>query len=107
MLTPEENYRIKGVVPREQMVQLLDDAARLESIEDIEGDLSEAKGCYPDEDFLHMEIAELREWAKRLRGENKDDFLELIDRIEGSRDAQNQTAEHGAELITRALKAIE
>lgn len=105
--SPEENFRYHGALPPDQIVELLDGAARLEAIDDIDGYLTEAKGCYPAEDFLRMELAELREFAKKMRGQNKGEFMDLIGRIEEARDEQNQAAEYGAEQLTLALKAIE
>lgn len=105
--SPEENYRYHGALPADQIEDLLDGAIRLEAFDAIDGYLTEAKGCYPAEDFLHMELTELREFAKKMRGDNKQDFLGLIERIEEARDEQNRTAEYGAEQIKLALKAIE
>ena len=104
--TPEENYRIYGALPNEQMCDLLDGVAKLEKIEDTETYIEEAKGCFMSEDFMHEELNDLNGFAKTMRGERKDDFLGLIQRIEDQISAGRQESEHGIDQLKQALKAM-
>ncbi|UUZ75471.1 hypothetical protein LP414_27535 [Polaromonas sp. P1(28)-13] len=105
-LSAEENFRIHGKLPADQIEELLDLALVADKVDDAKHYMQEVKSGFPEEDFLHAELAEMNEFVKAMRGQNKANFKDLIGRIEERRNEQNQAAEHGADQLKQALKAL-
>lgn len=105
-LSAEEQFRIFGSVQGDALVQLLDEAALAEGTCGAAEQVQEAMACFPDEDFLEAEILELREWAKSKRGQNKAEFLDLIDRINKTMADMRASADHGLDELKKARNTL-
>lgn len=106
-LSAEENFRIHGAVPAEQLVELLDGVDLIDKVDTAQIHMREASASFAKEDFLQEEVAELRVWLKSKRGQNKADFESLIERIEQALADQRGEAEYGADELKQALKALD
>jgi uncharacterized protein YunC (DUF1805 family) len=103
--SPEENYRMFCAIHPDQMEELLDIAARMESIQSIEGNLIDANS-YPTEDFLSGPIDRLHDLAKRLRGDNKETLLAIIETLDDIAQCTHYESEHGRSELKSALSTI-
>lgn len=81
----------------------LDDAAEADGVRAY---VEEARGCYPDEDILSGVTAKLRDFAKRLRGQNREDLLCIADEFDDIQNEINQQSEYGADELRKALDAL-
>jgi len=106
-LTPAEQYRINGTLSAETIESLLETSEALEKAQDITGQLSEALGCYPAEDFLASFIDDLHKLAKRLRGDNRDEAMRLIESAEDLQQCVFNEGDYGRSELREARKTLE
>jgi hypothetical protein len=105
-MTPEEEYRLNGVVTGDRLINLLDAATVVESADGACSQCQEALGCFPDEGFMGAEIDELDAFAKTLRGDKRDRFLETVNSMKSKLQDQEQAAEYGADELRKAIKTM-
>lgn len=106
-LTHAEQYRINGTLSAEAIESLLDTSEALEKAEGVTSQLSEALGCYPAEDFLASFIEDLHNLSKRLRGDNRDEALRLIESAEDLQQCVFNEGDYGRSELREALKTLE
>lgn len=93
------NYRVSNAFHIADQMELFQDG-----MGGIETHIKEGAGCMPGEDFLCEEVAELRDFAKKSKGERKQDLTTLIDRIEAKLTEQAQSGDYAADEFRKALK---
>lgn len=106
-LTPSEHFRMHGTLPDRAIEDLLVEAAKTDVLDDIGGYIDEAKGCYLGEDFADKRIGELKNFAKRLRGDNKSALLTIIEELEGEVKEAKESGNYGYDELKKALALIE
>lgn len=107
-MTPREEFRLNGSLC-EQTIESLIERQEDESNLDVEGAvvyMEEAKGCFPDEDFLTAVRTEIRTVANRLRGRNKDELLELVEKLGQIESEITQQSEYGQDELKKALGCL-
>lgn len=106
-MTPKEHLHYGIPMPAKKLEQLVDSACYEEKASTASDYLTDAEGCFPGEDALELELANLRQLAGALRGKNKETLIYFIGEIEDWRVRMNQESEHGADLIRQALKELQ
>jgi ElaB/YqjD/DUF883 family membrane-anchored ribosome-binding protein len=119
-ITHEEAFRLNGTLSEARIEALLEEAAGAPHVEDIGPKMDDARGQFPDEDFLddaQQELREhlddLKELASKVRGNNKAEIQSIIERLEKCletvkskvQDAVN-SAEEGRASLSEALDLI-
>lgn len=105
-LTADEQMRMFGTVQGSALDRLVEESVLIEGTYEALANVDEALGCFIEEDFLSLEILELKEWLKSKRGQNKAEFQDLIGRIEQAIKEALTSAEHGAAELKQAKKTI-
>lgn len=104
-MTHEEFYRVNGTLTPERIDSLLDEKGTLEAfdVREYVPCAQEAKGCFIGEDFMQEHLDDLKDIAKRLRGDNRNSLLMLIDRMESTIQEACQSAEYGASELDKII----
>lgn len=105
-LTPREQFRINGQLSPETTEELLDNAEALLKAEGVSSQVQEALGCYPGEDFLAGLIDSLQTLAKRLRGDNREALLGLVEQAEDLQQCVFNEGDYGRSELREALKTL-
>lgn len=105
-MTPEEEYRLTGTLRPEMIEVLLDDSASLEGTTGVSAHLQEAMCQYPAEDFLADAITRLQKLAKRIRGDNREALLGIIESLDDVAQCTFNAVDYGRDELSKALKAI-
>ena len=106
-LTPAEQYRINGQLSPETIESMLDNAESIERCDGVSVQVTEALGCFPAEDFLASFIEDLHKLSKRLRGENREEALRLIESAEDLQQCVFNEGDYGRSELREALKTLE
>lgn len=107
-MTPREEFRLNGTLCEKTIEALIvqhEDESGLQ-IESAKVYVKEAKGCFPEEDFLTSVRSEIRTIANRLRGRNKDELLELVEQLGNIESEINQQSEYGNDELKKALECL-
>lgn len=107
-MTPREEFRLNGTLCEKTIEALIirhEDENDLQ-IESAKVYVKEAKGCFPEEDFLTSIRAEIRTIANRLRGRNKDELLQLVEQLGDVESTINQQSEYGNDELKKALECL-
>lgn len=105
-LTPEEEYRLTGQVTGENLEELLDVYQDNRDMDGVDDKIEEAMAQFPAEDFLSDAISELHEIAKRLRGQNKEDLLGVIESLDDIAQCTFNASDYGRDELRKALNMI-
>lgn len=105
-LTPREQFRMNGQLSPETTEELLDNAEALLKAEGASAQVQEALGCYPGEDFLAGLIDSLQTLSKRLRGDNRESLLGLIEQAEDLQQCVFNEGDYGRSELREALKTL-
>lgn len=105
-LTHAEQYRINGTLNAEAIEELLDTSEALTRAEGVSSQISEALGCYPAEDFLASFIEDLHRLSKRLRGDNREEALRLIESAEDLQQCVFNTGDYGRSELRSANQTL-
>lgn len=105
-LTAEEQFRLNGELTREQIGELLDSAAALESAQSAGCYIEEARSQYPSEDFLETAMELVREIQAHVRGENADRIKRLMAELEERQSEIGRATEYGREQCEKALEKL-
>ena len=106
-LTAEEQYRLHRCVYGENAIELLDLTEKVEELDGLDGTVREAKGQYPNEDFLQDVIRRLEVLGKTTRGENRNEVFAILSMVqEIQRDVHGST-EYGLSELEKVEKALE
>ena len=106
-LSAREHFNLNGCVPRDMLEALLDKEEELNRLLGLEAHISEAKGCFPAEDFLEPIKARLIEFQKRVRGSNRDEIGVIIESLDDLAQLTFNETDYGRDELRKALKAIE
>lgn len=104
-MTPREEFRLNGTLCETTMEALIvesEDSSTIK-LDGVQCYVSEAKGCFPSEDFLTSIRGEILTIANRLRGNNKLQLLDLIEKLGQIESEINQQSEYGADELRKAL----
>lgn len=107
-MTPREEFRINGTLCEktiESLIEHHEDENGLQ-VDGAKVYVNEANGCFPQEDFLTTVTADIRTIANRLRGRNKDELLELVQRLEQIESEINQQSEYGHSELKKAIECL-
>ena len=107
-MTPREEFRLNGTLCEASIEALIvehEDSPALE-LDSIECWVSEAKGCFPDEDFLTSVRSDIQTIANRLRGRNKLELMDLVEKLGQIESEISQQAEYGADELKKALDCL-
>lgn len=106
-LSAREHFNLNGTVPREMLESLLDKEDLLKNLDGLDAHISEAKGCFPAEDFLEPIKTSLIELQKRLRGSNRDELGAIIESLDDLAQLTFNESDYGRDELRKALTAIE
>ena len=102
-LTDAEYYKLNGTLSAERIESLLfftDGFSK--KLYGINIKISEAKGCFPDEDAVDKIVDRLRRLQDNLRGNNKETLDEIISDFDEIVTSTNQSSEYGFSELTDA-----
>ena len=105
-LSNEEHYRMFGTLPADRIEALLDASDKLESLDGIEAHVSEARCQFPAEDFLVPVQDRLHDLAKRLRGDNRQEVLSIIEQLDDINQCQVYATGYAVEELGKIEKAL-
>lgn len=106
-LSAREHLRINGQVPADMLESLLDKEEKINSIAGIEAHLSEAKSCFPAEDFLEPIRWELQELHKNLRGANREKLGGILESMDDLAQLVFNESDYGRDELKQALSIIQ
>lgn len=104
-MTASEEYRMTGTVTGERLEALLD-----RELVDTEGamvHIDEAKSCFMDEDFLSPSLKKLGEFAKQLRGSNREALLAIVEELEESVSSEFHNGDYGRDELEKAIALLQ
>lgn len=104
--TAEEEYRLTGKVTGERLERLLDRSEALSRLSDMDALIEEGMSQYPSEDFLFDAIERLHELAKRLRGDNKETLIGIIESLDDIAQTTFYDADYGRGELKKALEIL-
>lgn len=108
-MTPSEEFRLNnGSLSSGTIEKLLDTHESLGGI-DSKGamvHIKEARGCFAKEDFLTSAIRDLTTIANRLRGRNKLELLDQIQKLRNIESAVFQEGEYGSDELKKAYDCL-
>jgi hypothetical protein len=104
-LTNKEYYRLNGTLSEERIEALLEIDVNVDGSSPA-AYIDEAMGTFPNEDFLEHIIKKVREVAKRVRGDNKDDLDQILLDLEDLQDKVNNDSDYGRSELENALGDI-
>jgi hypothetical protein len=98
----QERFAYFGNDPKAAILGELADRSSAEDLfSGIESHVDEAHAAYPAEDFAHEVIADLRGFAKRLRGQNRTDLLAIMCALVELQSQQFLSTDHGREELSK------
>lgn len=106
-LTNEEEFRLTGTLSSDKIEKLLNFAGLEDSVWSCISGLSDVQSSFPSEDFLHGIERRLTELAKKLRGENKEILLGVIDDLADVISSTNSATENGVDLLNSTITDLE
>ena len=106
-LSAKEHFRLNGQVPEDMLETLLDRAGALESLGGLDAHLSEAKGCYPAEDFIEPIRWQLQELHKTLRGANREKLGGILESLDDLAQCIFNQTDYGRDELRKALNIIQ
>lgn len=108
-MTPREEFRLNGTLSETTIEALIvehEDAPAVE-FDSVECWIKEAKGCFPAEDFLTSVRNDILTIANRLRGQNKLQLLDLVQKLGEIESEISQQAEYGSTELRKALNELQ
>lgn len=102
-MSNEEFYRVNGTLTPARIDAMFSKVDEAEAWEDLTPCIQEAKSCFIDEDFLQSTVLRLQEFAKRLRGDNRQDLLKIVEDMEHDIGQAIASAEYGASELDKCL----
>ena len=104
-LTPNEHFRVYGFIHPSHAEILLDayDAKMGFSVAHIE----EARGCFPEEDFLDRILDKLNDLKSNLRGGNRETLNSIYEELKNLSVKVGQQSEYGVSEIDAFLKDVD
>ena len=106
ILTISEEFQMFGEITGSRAEEAMNAIVMGENVPSIKAHIDEACAMFPDEDFTAEIIIEMRGLAKRIRGENRAEMLQLIEKLEAKNEEVWQAAEYGVDELKKALKVI-
>lgn len=106
-LSAREHLRLNGTIPAEMLESLLDKEEKLQTISGIEAHLSEAKACFPAEDFLEPIRQALQELHKNLRGANREKLGGILESLDDLAQCVFNESDYGRDELRKALATIQ
>ncbi len=99
---------MNGALSEDRTEQALADLQQAQSM-DVRGYVpyaEEARSGFSNEDFMQEEVSDLHYFAKRLRGNNKEELLQYIENIENKLQELRGQVEYGNEQLSKIIAAI-
>lgn len=106
-LTDQEYFNLRGTLTSERIQELIDQSALVEAASEAKSALQDALGVYPCEDCLQSVIDDLKQLAKNLRGENKNEVNSILLGVEERQNQLHNQSEYGAEVINNFIRSLE
>ena len=105
--TDQEYFNLHGTLTSERIQALIDQSALVEACSEADTALQDALGAYPGEDCLQDVIDDLKQLAKNLRGENKNEVNSILLGVEERQNQLHNQSEYGAEVINNFIRSLE
>lgn len=105
-ITAKEEFRLTGTVSGDRLDELLDRSEALDKLEGLDAHIEEAKCQYPAEDFLSGITDRLHELAKRLRGDNRQEVLGIIEALDDIGQTTFYASDYGRSELGKALEIV-
>lgn len=107
-LSHAEYFHLNGNLSVERTEQALNDLHEAQSfdVREYAPYAQEARSGFVQEDFLLPEIGSLRDFSKRLRGDNKKELLEYIEAIENELQQLQSSQEYAQEQLENIIRAV-
>ena len=107
-MTPREEFRLNGPLCESSIEALIiqqEDSPEVHA-QDIEAWVKEARASFPSEDFLTSVRNEIQTIANRLRGRNKLELLDLVEKLGEVESEVSRQAEYGADELRKVLDSL-
>lgn len=101
-----ECFKLNGDLSLERIEQLIDNQLKEDTLPSVECKIEEAVGQFPNEDFLQDIINDIGDIAKRLRGDNKKEMMDIMDRLDEIQMSTLHSSEYGMQELEDALNII-
>lgn len=107
-LSHAEYFLLNGALSEERTEQALTDLDEAISLDvrEYAPYAEEARSGFASEDFMQEEVSDLHYFAKRLRGNNKEEFLTYIENIETKLQELRGQVEYGNEQLSKIITTI-
>lgn len=107
-LTHAEYYHLNGMLSEQRTEALLRDyeEAQASDVCEYANEAQEACAGFPEEDFLAEHTSDLYHFAKRLRGDNKKELLEIVARLVQTESDVVSSAEYGYDKLRGIIATI-
>ena len=106
-MTPAEHLKLHGSLPIEVIEKLIENNAKFENVDDIATKINEARGQFPQEDFMAGAISDLQTVVKRLRGDNREALLGIIEQLDDIAECTNNASYYGLGELDEAKDMAE
>ena len=107
-LTHAEYFHLNGQLSTERTEQLVTELEQAQSfdVREFASYAQEATAGYPSEDFMHEQVSDLHYFAKRLRGDNKQELLRIIEAIDDALQCQFNASDYGRSELHKIISVI-
>lgn len=108
-MTNSEAFTMHGTLPADRIEGLLEMEALIgdASIPGAITDIQEAACQFPAEDFLSEQLDALHDLAKKLRGDNRERLLHIIECLDDVAQCIFNASEFGREHLSKAESVLE
>lgn len=106
-LTHAEYFHLNGNLSVERTEKALHDLQQAQALDvrEYASYAEEARSGFVQEDFLMPEIGLLRDFSKRLRGDNKKELLAYIEAIENELQQLQSSQEYAQDQLENIIRA--
>lgn len=106
-LSNREHFRLYGTLTPERIETLLDLDEKLQAFDGLEAHVQEARRQFPAEDFLVPVQDRLHELAKRLRGDNRQEILSIVEQLDDINQCQVYATGYAVDELGKLEKALQ
>lgn len=101
-----EIFKLTGTLPAKRIEKLLDDEPIISLLSDIEDCLSDAVSAMPGEDCFQDDIKAMTNFAKCLRGDNKEALLNIISKFTDDLSSMLSSVEYAVSEINKYSEEV-
>jgi hypothetical protein len=104
--TAEEEFRITGTLCPSKIVKILDQNALAQDVIDVDANIQEAMGSFPEEDFMKPVVDKLRSMIRNSNGNNREQLIQLAEIVDSVSQEVFNSADYGRQELRMALTSI-